>query len=150
MTQWQRILAGGYSAFFIYTLLSLTFGTTGLGEMKRLRAYKGLLKDNLTELEALHQNLESRAMSLRFDRDTLMVQAREIGYLLPGEGLILLGQYNKEHAPYPMGKMLKWTRTRESRKPLFRGIALSTGIILFILLGLFFPQSGVSRGPQDS
>lgn len=118
--------------------------------MKRLRAYRELLVENLDELESLNYTLEARALTLRSDSDTLAVQAREIGYLEPGEGLILLKGFGEKQASYPMGKMLKWTRQIENRKPLFRGISLSAGIILFLLLSLVFPEQVLSRRLQHS
>ena len=141
MTLVYRVFLAGYAAFFTYIVLGLVFGSMGFAEIKRLRAYQKLLDKNLTELEALHDELEGRAMSLRSDKDTLMVQSRDIGYLAPGEGLILLEEYGREYSPYPMGKMLKWTRKVETRRPLFRGIALSVGIVFFHFFGFVSPKS---------
>ena len=150
MTQWQRVLLAAYSAFFIYTILCLIFGDTGYMETARLRSYKMLLQENLTELESLNQVLESRAITLRSDKETLSVHSRELGYLKPEEGIILMKGFGDKQASYPMGRMLKWTRSVENRKPLFRGIALSVGIILFLLMTLFGHEISYPRELRHS
>ena len=150
MTQWQRVLLAGYSAFLIYTSLCFVFGDTGVLESRRLKNYKILLMENLAELETLNHNLEARAITLRSDRETLAVHSRQLGYLQPREGIILLKGFGNDQASYPMGRMLKWTRRVEDRKPLFRGISLSLGIILYLLMVLFGTEVSYAGGFKHS
>jgi len=148
MTLWQRALLAGYSAFFIFIILNFFYGSSGFVEKQKLMSYKALLVENLTELEELNSRLELEAFSLRADKGILQVESRELGYLGPNEGVILLTGWGDKRGSYAMGQKLKWTALLEDRKPLFRIVSAILGVIIFLLLTLIFPIREVSKKLQ--
>lgn len=114
--------------------------------MEKLASYRGMLKENLVELEMIHNELSSRAYTLRSDTETLSLKARDLGYLRSHEGVIIVSGSPIPQGSYRMGTLLKYSLPTEERKPLYRLAAFFTGSALFLLLGLTF-QKGYSLKP---
>ena len=141
MSLGHRLLLSGYTAFITYMILNFIFGTSGYLEMQRLSSYQDLLKENLIELEMIHNELSSRAYTLRSDSETLTLKARDIGYLKSNEGFLLVPGSPGPQGSYRMGNILKYSSSTEERKPLFRILAFFTGAALFLLLGFSFQRT---------
>jgi len=142
----SRLLLSGYTAFVTYIVLNFIFGSTGYLEMQKLASYRGMLKENLVELEMIHNELSSRAYTLRSDAETLSLKARDLGYLRSHEGVIIVSGPPLPQESYRMGNLLKYTLPTDERKPLYRLAAFFTGSALFLLLGFSF-QTGYSLKP---
>ena len=150
MSLGHRLLLSGYAAFITYVVLSFLFGASGYLEMQRLSSYRELLKENLIELETIHNELSSKAYTLRSDSETLSLKARDLGYLRQNEGLILVSGAPVPQGSYRMGKLLKYSALMEERKTLFRLAAFFTGSALFLLLGFSFQRSYSLRPSRQS
>ncbi|MBI9103650.1 MAG: septum formation initiator family protein [Spirochaetales bacterium] len=123
----------------MYILLILVLGDYGIAEKRRLQDYRGVLTENLNELEILNESLNEKAASLRTEAETLQIYARNLDYYRQNEGVILVEDRQREQSTYSMGKMLAWNRKIVTKTPLFRVLSLSFGIIIYLLMSLFFP-----------
>lgn len=84
----RYIMLSLWVAVAVYSTFSYLYGPTGLASMKRLELQKARLEKNVEELEQIRQNLTYSVNSLLYDRETLEVLARDLGYGKPGEYFI--------------------------------------------------------------
>lgn len=64
----------------VYSIGSFVYGSTGIISMAYLTDQRDRLINNLEELDLIHQSLTYSVDALRYDRDTLEVLARDLGY----------------------------------------------------------------------
>jgi cell division protein FtsB len=126
-------------AVAVYSLGAFVYGPTGIVAMRHLALQKEKLARNLEQLELISQNLSYSVDSLLYDRETLEVLARDLGYGKPDESFIRISGTDsifKSH--YVVGSLVS---PETSLAPLeenqLRLLALASGIIVFILAMLF-------------
>jgi cell division protein FtsB len=64
----------------IYTLFSLLKGPVSISAYNQLKMERDKLKTNLTSLKFINKELENTKNALMYDRDTIAVYARDLGY----------------------------------------------------------------------
>jgi hypothetical protein len=72
----------------INALLSITYGTAGFSAYRQLEAERDKQKSNLETLARINKDLENEMDGLRYDRDTLIIHARDLGFAAAGERFI--------------------------------------------------------------
>ncbi len=84
----RSLTVGLYAGFMAYCVLSLLYGPSGSGALADLRGQTAEMSKNIRLLEQRAQELGRRLDSVRNDPETLRVEARSLGFVGPGEGLI--------------------------------------------------------------
>jgi hypothetical protein len=72
----------------VYTLFSLLKGPIGAASYESLRAEQEKLEAHLESLKVINKELELTKNALMFDKDTITVYARDLGYRLPRERFV--------------------------------------------------------------
>ena len=75
-----KYLFAVWAGVFIYTLLSVLFGATGLSARHQLERERQRQEENIVNLIQINSELEDSMNSLLYDRDALTIHAREQGY----------------------------------------------------------------------
>lgn len=78
---------------YIYTILSFTFGPTGIYAMNQLNIEKNKVLINKNDLNLINLELVDFKNNLDLNNDTIAIYAHELGYISEGEGLIKLANY---------------------------------------------------------
>jgi cell division protein FtsB len=94
-----KYLAALWVGLALYALLSVTIGASGFSAYSQLEAERNKQQENLTALGAINKELEREMEALRYDRDTLTLEARNLGYGKPGEmfvRIVGLGAFKKQ------------------------------------------------------
>ena len=75
-----KYLIGIWAAIAVYALFSFFAGPKGLSSYNFLLSEKEQQRENIRNLELLNEELERSRNNLLYDHDTLLVQARQMGY----------------------------------------------------------------------
>ncbi|MCL2267516.1 MAG: septum formation initiator family protein, partial [Treponema sp.] len=75
-----KYLVGIWIALAIYTVFSFLGGARGMSAYNYLLAERDIQKENIKELGLLNDELEVTRNNLLFDEDTILVQARQMGF----------------------------------------------------------------------
>jgi hypothetical protein len=75
-----KYLLGIWAAIVVYALFSFFAGPKGLSAYNYMLSERDNQWDNIRELGILHEELEKTRNNLLYDRDTLLVHARQMGY----------------------------------------------------------------------
>ncbi|MDR1318181.1 MAG: septum formation initiator family protein [Treponema sp.] len=75
-----KYLLAFWTAFAVYSVFSLLNGVMGLSAYDKLSAEREKQWENMKKLGLLNEELENTKNSLLYDRDTLAVYARQLGY----------------------------------------------------------------------
>ena len=129
-----RILISVACALGTYLLLNLFFGPNGLVAYQDLRGYHDRLEENVSEMQTLQARLERRSQALQESEAAVRLEARELGYFSESEQPVLIEGYEPDSRAIPAGTLLQPPSEGPDRTPLFRGVALSTGLAVFFLL----------------
>jgi len=93
--------------FILSSLLIILLGDSGLLRYRALTGYREELKNNIAELELLHQELLDDLEALAGDPERIALQARQLGYFREQERLIRLEGYNPPRSVYKVGKIIR-------------------------------------------
>ncbi|MCL2213609.1 MAG: septum formation initiator family protein [Treponema sp.] len=131
----QKYLIGIWSAVAVYALFSFFAGPKGISSYNYLLTEREYQWENIKELGILNEELERTRNNLLFDHDTILVQARLLGYGQEDEHFIrIVGLENTKAVPAIKGSVYS------VHKPLFisdRNIkiaALCAGLLIFSFL----------------
>ncbi len=113
-----------------YLLLELVFGSYGIMAYKVLERYAREAETQLAELETRHAQLQSQARNLAGDRETVRLEARDIGFVQNNEVIVRL----EGHEPRPSHRYLPGPAPvspplPKDNRPLFRAIALVVALV---------------------
>ncbi|WP_461245891.1 FtsB family cell division protein [Treponema sp. R6D11] len=75
-----KYLIGVWTAIVVYTLFSFLGGPSGLSSYNYLLAEKERQCENIKDLGIINEELERTRFNLQYDQDTMLVQARQMGY----------------------------------------------------------------------
>jgi cell division protein FtsB len=75
-----KLLIAFWVAVLVYSAASLAVGPTGGLAMHSLSSEQDRLLHNMEQLRGINGSLEGSLDALQYDRDTLAVYARELGY----------------------------------------------------------------------
>jgi cell division protein FtsB len=127
-----RILVYIIFSFVVAAVLYFFFGSGGLLDYRRLIAYRGLLQDNMDDLERINGELLTEVQALGSDPERLTLKARELGYFREGERVIRFANDTSRKSTYTVGKVLR----RKTKQPQADWPFRATGLVLPVLLVL--------------
>ena len=139
-------LTAAYLAFVTLSLLTVFFGKTGVGALQRLAAERAAQSENLQGLESTYRDLTQRLGDLRTNPQSIIVEARGLGLVKPGERMIHFnGTEASEALPDP-GRVLRAGKATGADEGLFRLLAFIVGVtvVLAALIG------GRARGSRPA
>lgn len=129
-----RIFVAASVSVAVYLLLNLFFGEHGVFAYRELTAYQARLESNVEEMEETRNKLAERAGKLRSSAEAVALEAREIGYYRDDERPVHVEGFTPWQPGTEAGTLLKEPEPQPNRQPLFRVVALSSGLIAFFLL----------------
>ena len=131
-----KYLLAPWAGVFIYTLLSVFFGPTGFSAYYQLERELQRQEANVESLRQINRELEENMSSLLYDRDTLSIFARELGYASQQERFVRivgLGVNQKNLTSY--GEFVIAAEPYHISNKTIRIIAVLTGIsVIFCLI----------------
>ena len=127
-----------WAGVLIYALLSTIFGEMGFYAQRQLEKEQRKQVENLDALKRINQDLEDSVNSLLYDKDSLLVFAREQGYAAGEERFIrIVGlkimQNNKNQA----GNVVIAAEPQHVSDRVLRIIAFCAGVTIFICILTF-------------
>ena len=130
-----KYLIGIWTAIVVYTLFAFLAGPKGLFAYNFLLSEKERQMDNIRELGILNEDLERVKNNLIFDQDTLLVQARQMGYASEDERFIrIVGLSNVLSAPAETGIVYSAHIPEYFSEQNIKIAAISIGFLLFAFL----------------
>ncbi|WP_257720285.1 FtsB family cell division protein [Gracilinema caldarium] len=119
----------------IYSLGSFCYGPTGILAMNHLIQQKEKLSTNIEQLGILQQNLSYSVNALLYDRDTIEVLARDLGYGKSDELFIRISSTESiNKSRYIVGGLvIPEAYTPPLHEVTLRIIAIASGFIILIL-----------------
>ena len=127
-----------WTGIFVYVLLSVFWGPTGLSARHQLEREQERQQANIEHLRQINRELEDTMNSLLYDMDTLAIHAREQGYASQQERFIRivgLGVNQKNLTSY--GELVIAAEPHYVSDRIIRIIALCSAISIFICMVVF-------------
>ena len=126
-----------------YLLLTFVFGDRGIVAYGRIERYRD---DLLTHIELLETDRDLLAISaerLQTDPEQIRIESRRIGYLRPDEGIIRIPGRSSStpEIERPGDKLSRPERHAAVDRSLLRAVALSLGLLAFVLVQTIFRAS---------
>ncbi len=97
----MKYYAALISALFIYTILSLFWGSNSFHTMRELKDAQNELKRNLSELIRINESLNEELLSLSHDPRPIAIKSRNLMFLEEGDKLLCI---NTKHGMDLAGK----------------------------------------------
>jgi cell division protein FtsB len=95
-----KYLMGLWTAIAVYSVFSLLSGPSGFSAYSQLEAERERQWANIQALSAVNEDLENTKNSLLYDRDTLAVYARRLGYSRENERFVRIVGLGESPNPY--------------------------------------------------
>ncbi|MDR1177527.1 MAG: septum formation initiator family protein [Spirochaetaceae bacterium] len=122
----------------VYSAASFTIGPMGIVSYEKTRGDLDRLRANMEELKTINRNLGGTMDALRYDSDTIMVYARELGYGESGERFVrIVGLPGAVKKRVAAGQLIIYTKPDTVSDRFLRVFSLSLGLVLFIVLSVF-------------
>lgn len=130
-----KYLVGIWIALAIYTVFSFLGGARGMSAYNYLLAERDIQKENIKELGLLNDELEVTRNNLLFDEDTILVQARQMGFGEEGDRFIrIIGLGNTQSVPAYSGNVY-FAQNPDFIPDIYIKIAaLCAGLLIFVFL----------------
>jgi len=127
------IIGACYAVFLSNSLLSLFFGATELTVTTSNR--KQLLLENVDTLEKKRLQLTAKLEALRSDPESVIVEARALGFYRHGEEVIYLQNLKPSEITLEAGSALYLKPLESSNRESHKIIAIAVGLLtLFLFL----------------
>jgi len=127
-----KYLIGIWTALAVYALFSFLSGPKGLAAYNYFLGERERQWENINELEIINEELENTRNSLLYDDDTLMVQARQMGYGQEDERFVrIVGLANVNTAPAVTGMVYTAHDTEFIADKSIKIAALCAGLLIF-------------------
>ncbi len=105
------------SLFILYSLSLFLWGDSGLNAMKKQLNIEKELHRNLSVLVSTNEKLNKQLDSYRYDPETIIIQARELGYIQEGEKMLFVkGISDSSHVQKPGNVILPQTPSESGEK----------------------------------
>jgi cell division protein FtsB len=133
-----KYLIALWAAIAVYGVFSLLAGAVGLSAYQQLLADREKQWDNMENLRLINGELENTKNSLLYDRDTIAVYARELGYGKKDERFIRivgLGGMKNPHAS--AGQIIRAGEPDFIPDRALKIAAFCAGLAVFALLLIF-------------
>ena len=122
-----------WAGVLVYVLLSVVFGSTGFSAYRQLQEEEVKQAANIRELRQINNDLEITMNSLLYDRDTLGVYARELGYASRQERFIrIVGLGGTQRNRISAGEVIIAASPQYISDKILRIIAFCAGMTIFI------------------
>jgi cell division protein FtsB len=122
----------------IYTLMSFFFGETGVSAYRQLQNEAKKQEANIRDLKLLNAELENTMNSLLYDKDTLLLYAREQGYATAQERFVrIVGLGGSQKPVYSAGEAVIAAEPQFISDKIIRIISFCTAISLLICMAVF-------------
>jgi cell division protein FtsB len=131
----RKYLLALWVSIAVYSLTSFTLGPMGVFAYQKARLDLERLKGNMEELKTVNRGLEGAIDALRYDSDTVMVYARELGYGAPDERFIrIVGLPGAAKKRIAAGQLLLYTKPDTVSDKILRILALTSGVLVFVFV----------------
>ncbi|MDR1352256.1 MAG: septum formation initiator family protein [Treponema sp.] len=125
-----------WAAILVYSLLSFLYGPAGFSAYEGLKAERDKQMANLESLKNITRELEGDRDALLYDRDSIAVQARELGYGTDDERFVrIVGLSKNMRRQYWAGDAMEARPPEAMDEKTIRTVSLITGAVIlgFIL-----------------
>ena len=130
-----KYLIALWTTIAVYSVLSLLYGAMGFSAYEQLLSGRDIQWENMKKLGAINSELENTQNSLLYDRDTIAVYARQLGYGRDDEHFIRIVGLGGEKNPYTAaGEILFSRKTEYIPDKTIKLIALFAGLAVLALL----------------
>jgi cell division protein FtsB len=130
-----KYLIALWAAIAVYGVLSLLTGAVGFSAHRQLLADREEQWANMKKLRLTNEELENIKNSLLYDRDTLTVYARDLGYGKKDERFIrIVGLGGMKNPHTSAGRILRAGRPDFIPDRMLKIAALCAGLAIFALL----------------
>jgi len=135
-----KYLLAFWAALAIYSVISLLYGATGIFAYQELLSGRETQWENITKLGLINSKLENAQNSLLYDRDTLAVYARQMGYGYENERFIrIVGLGGFKNPYFETGEIIRTHEPGYISDRIIKMCALFIGTAVFgLLLALEF------------
>jgi len=124
-----------WAAIAVYSVLSLFYGATGLSAYQELLSGRASQRENIRKLGALNSELENSQKSLLYDKETVAVYARQLGYGYDEERFMrIVGLGGLKKPFFSAGDVMVIPEPLYLSDRIIKICALFTGIVIFSLL----------------
>jgi cell division protein FtsB len=135
-----------WTAVAVYGILSFLTGAAGFFPYQQLQADRDRQWDNMKALRLINEDLENTKNSLLYDRDAVMVHARELGYGKKDERFVRIVGLGGEKNPHASpGRIFRAGKPDSVSDRTIKIAALCAGLAVFALLSI----AGIARDRQD-
>jgi cell division protein FtsB len=136
-----KYLIALWTAAAVYALLSLLTGAMGFSAYRELISERDRQRANMEKLGLVNETLENTKNSLLYDKDTISVYARELGYGEKDQRFVrIVGLGGVKRAALKPGEVVRARRPEFIDDKTIKIAALSAGgavFALFLFLDLF-------------
>ncbi|MDR1430228.1 MAG: septum formation initiator family protein [Spirochaetaceae bacterium] len=147
----RKYLLALWLSITLYAVSSFTVGPVGIASYEKTRGSLERLRTNMEELKAINHNLEGIMDALRYDSDTIMVYARELGYGAQDERFIrIVGLPGASKRRVAAGQLILYKKPETVSDRFLRVLSLSLGLTLFIVFSVFDYIGKKKRNPSDN
>ncbi|MDR1987107.1 MAG: septum formation initiator family protein [Treponema sp.] len=120
---------------FIYTLFSLTRGPVGVSAYNQLSREYDKLSENMESLKRINKELEITKDALMYDKETIAIYARDLGYSAKNERFIrIVGLEGTKKPQVEAGALITAAEPRHISDTTIKIIAFSIGAGLFLCM----------------
>ncbi|MDR0602579.1 MAG: septum formation initiator family protein [Treponema sp.] len=131
----SKYLIALWTAAAVYAVLSLLTGAMGFSAYRELLSERDKQRANMEKLGLINETLENTKNSLLYDRDTIAVYARELGYGGRDERFVrIVGLGGVKRAAVRPGEVVRARRPEFTDDRTIKIIALSAGGAVLALL----------------
>jgi cell division protein FtsB len=133
-----KYLIALWTAVAVYGVFSVLAGAIGLSAYQQLLADREKQWANMEKLRLINGELENTKNSLLYDRDTLAVYARDLGYGKKDERFIrIVGLHGAKNPHASAGQLLRAGTPDVIPDRMLKIAALGAGLAVFALLLIF-------------
>ena len=127
-----------WAGILIYTLVSFFFGSTGFSAFRQLQNELKKQEINIQDLKLINLQLENSVNSLLYDRDTLLLYARDHGYSAGSEKFVrIVGLEGSQKNSLNAGEVIITASPQYIPDRTAKIIAFCTAITVFICMAVF-------------
>ncbi|MDR1420458.1 MAG: septum formation initiator family protein [Treponema sp.] len=133
-----KYLIAFWMAAAVYAILSLFTGAMGFSAYRELLSERDKQRANMEKLGLVNETLENTKNSLLYDRDTIAVYARELGYGGRDERFVrIVGLGGVKRPAVRPGEVVRAYRPEFTDDHIIKIAALSAGGAVFALFLVF-------------
>lgn len=133
MKPWSLLCAAliGIASYFT---LELFFGSYGLVAYRLMEDYRAVAREELEHIAEHHAELERQIRLLSTDSETIRLEARDSGLVLPDEYVVRIeGREPRPRHRYLPGSLPPAIPVSRDNRPLFRSIALAVSLVFLLV-----------------